>query len=767
MPMVSFSVRGLSLGAVIAVLLLGPACSKDPAARKQAFLQSGNKYFDAGQYRHAIIEYRNAVQIDPTFGAARVRLAEAYVRTGEPALALDEYVRAADLLPGDLEVQLQAGTYLLAARQPQDALGRAEVALKLQPKDARVHVLHGNALAGLSSFDKALAAIEEAIRLDPARGWTYAQLGAIELARGRRQEAEAAFSRAVSVEPKSIDAHLALGNFYWATGQTAETEAAFTAALKLDPDSQSANRAMAALSIASGKPERAEPYLRRIAEIAKDPTSVMTLAEYYMLTGRPKEAIARLEPLAAQPTPPADIQHRLARAHAAAGDRPKAHALIAEITKQNPRDAKAQFIKGQLLVADGQRDAALEMLRSAVRADPASVEAQYALGQLYAVRGDVAGAVGAFREVLRLNPQAAAAQAELARLQLAAGNPAESVRNADEARRNDPRNPGVRIALVRALLANRDFDRAERELAPLRKDFPKVAAIEALVGSLAVGRKDFAAARAAFERTHALDPASLEGLAGLIAMELQARNVAGARALVEARLAAGTPTPQLLLLAARTYTTANDLTSAERVLRQAISVDASFLPAYALLGQLYVQQQRLDEARAEFEQLARRQSRPVGAMTMSGMILQAQGNAPKAKQRYQEVLAVDSRAAVAANNLAWMYADSGEKLDEALKLAQTATEAMPDVPEMMDTLGWVYYKKNLPQLAIPLFSRSIEKAPQIATYHYHLGLAYRQAGDAARARTAFRKALEHSPDAETAGAIKQALIEIPEVPSQD
>jgi tetratricopeptide (TPR) repeat protein len=182
---------------------------------------------------------------------------------------------------------------------------------------------------------------------------------------------------------------------------------------------------------------------------------------------------------------------------------------------------------------------------------------------------------------------------------------------------------------------------------------------------------------------------------------------------------------------------------------------------------LYVQQQRLDEARAEFEQLARRQSRPVGAMTMSGMILQAQGNVPKAKERFQEVLAIDSRAAVAANNLAWMYADGGEKLDEALKLAQTATQAMPDVPELMDTLGWVYYKKNLPQLAIPLFSRCVEKAPQSAMYHYHLGLAYRQAGDTARARTALRRALDHSPDAETASAIKGALAEMPETSARD
>jgi tetratricopeptide (TPR) repeat protein len=760
MPMVSVRVRVLSLGVVLAALLAAPACSKDPAARKQAFLESGNKYFAAGQYRHAIIEYRNAVQIDPTFGGARASLAEAYARNGEPVRALQEYVRAADLLPKNVEVQIKAGTYLLAASRPQDALGRAEIALKLQPKDPRVHILHGNALAGLSSFDKALASIEEAIRLDPRRGSTYAQLGAIELVRGRRDEAEAAFKRAVSVEPKASEAHLALGNFYWATGRIPETQQAFDAALKLEPNSLIANRAMAALAISSGKPQDAELYLRRIADTAKDATSVAALAEYYIMMARPKDAIARLDPLVAQKPQPAGVRHRLARAHAAAGDRPKAHAIIAELIKENPRDAGARLIKGRLLIDEGHRDEALVHLRAAVDAEPSSVEAQFELGRVYAMRGDTTGAEAAFQEVVKLNPLAAAAQVELARLHLASGNPAESVRSADAASRIEPRSLGAKLTLVRGLIETKELDRAERELATLRQAVPKLAIVQALQGNLEMERKDFAAARAAFQRAQELDPASLEALAGIVAVELQARNYAGAKAAVEARLGSGSPTPQLLVLAAGAYASANDAASAERVLRQAINVDASFLPAYAMLGQLYVSQQKLDEARREFEELAQRQTRPIGALTMSGVILQGQGNVAKAKERFREVLAIDPRAAVAANNLAWMYADAGENLDDALQLAQAATNAVPDVPELMDTLGWVYYKKQLPQLAIPLFSRCVEKAPRSATYHYHLGVAYRLAGDTARARTSFERALAESPDSQTASAAKGALNQI-------
>jgi hypothetical protein len=63
---------------LFAVLLVG--CSRDPNLRKQAYVASGNKYFDQGKYREAAIEYLNAVQIDNSyevygrvFGAVRTR----------------------------------------------------------------------------------------------------------------------------------------------------------------------------------------------------------------------------------------------------------------------------------------------------------------------------------------------------------------------------------------------------------------------------------------------------------------------------------------------------------------------------------------------------------------------------------------------------------------------------------------------------------------------------------------------------------------------
>ena len=176
------------------------------------------------------------------------------------------------------------------------------------------------------------------------------------------------------------------------------------------------------------------------------------------------------------------------------------------------------------------------------------------------------------------------------------------------------------------------------------------------------------------------------------------------------------------------------------------TTDGSQVEVYAMLGQLFTSQRRLDDARKEFEGLARRQPRSVQAHTMVATLLEAQGRADEARKRYELILTIDSEAPIAANNLAWMQAESNGNLDVALQLAQTASRGLPDDPFVSDTLGWIYYKKNLANLAIPPLRRSVEKAPDNAVVHFHLGLAYAKTGDTEKARSSLERALKLQPD---------------------
>ena len=124
-------------------------------------------------------------------------------------------------------------------------------------------------------------------------------------------------------------------------------------------------------------------------------------------------------------------------------------------------------------------------------------------------------------------------------------------------------------------------------------------------------------------------------------------------------------------------------------------------------------------------------------------------------------LVLDPQAAVAANNLAWDYAENGgASLDVALQLAQTAKARLPKSWEASDTLGWIYYKKGLVSRAVTALREASQQAPSNPTIHYHLGLAYLKDGHKSEAEAALQHALKLDPKFQAADDAKRALATI-------
>ncbi len=145
---------------------------------------------------------------------------------------------------------------------------------------------------------------------------------------------------------------------------------------------------------------------------------------------------------------------------------------------------------------------------------------------------------------------------------------------------------------------------------------------------------------------------------------------------------------------------------------------------------------------------------------MIGMLWEQDRNQAEAIKEYQHTLTIDPRAGVAANNLANIYLAANKQLDDALQLAQTAIQALPDTPEVADTLGWVYVKRNQPSLGIPHLEASAGKAPTEAVFQYHLGIAYMQIGEYDRAKQALTKALQLKDNFDGAAEARKALADI-------
>ena len=89
--------RSALVALLFALSLTG--CAKDPEVAKREFVRSGDGYVEQKKFREAIVEYKNAIQQDPQFGEARLKLAKVYLELGEIRNSFHEYVRAADLMP--------------------------------------------------------------------------------------------------------------------------------------------------------------------------------------------------------------------------------------------------------------------------------------------------------------------------------------------------------------------------------------------------------------------------------------------------------------------------------------------------------------------------------------------------------------------------------------------------------------------------------------------------------------------------------------------
>ena len=89
------------------------------------------------------------------------------MKAGDGGNAVREFVRAADLLPDDADLQIQVGNFLLASGRFDDARVRAEQVLNRTPENVDALVLRGNAMAGLKDLDGALTEFEKAAAADP------------------------------------------------------------------------------------------------------------------------------------------------------------------------------------------------------------------------------------------------------------------------------------------------------------------------------------------------------------------------------------------------------------------------------------------------------------------------------------------------------------------------------------------------------------------------------------------------------------------------
>src|SRR5262249_25028173 len=188
---------------------------------------------------------------------------------------------------------------------------------------------------------------------------------------------------------------------------------------------------------------------------------------------------------------------------------------------------------------------------------------------------------------------------------------------------------------------------------------------------------------------------------------------------------------QLQELNARVFNAEGDTATGERLLRQIIETDPNYRNAYFALSDFYqTSQKQTERAISQLRDLIKLKPSNVQQTAQAhlfvAMLEEGRGNFDEAAKNYELMLNYDKRtmgAAIAFNNLAWIYADKGlGNLDKATEYARSAISIAPE-GAFFDTLGYAYYKKRQFEVAVEQLNKAVDRKPSAAMYYLHLARA--------------------------------------------
>ncbi len=123
------------------------------------------------------------------------------------------------------------------------------------------------------------------------------------------------------------------------------------------------------------------------------------------------------------------------------------------------------------------------------------------------------------------------------------------------------------------------------------------------------------------------------------------------------------------------------------------------------------------------------------------MCLDSVGKQDEAMNLAGRLLHMDENFVPALNYLGYTYADKGIKLNRAEVLVKKALSLRPGDGYIVDSMGWVYYKKGELDKAVKYLERAHALAPGDPIVTEHLGDVYRKQGALYKALDIYKKAL--------------------------
>jgi cellulose synthase operon protein C len=286
------------------------------------------------------------------------------------------------------------------------------------------------------------------------------------------------------------------------------------------------------------------------------------------------------------------------------------------------------------------------------------------------------------------------------------------------------------------------------------------------LGNLKLVQKQYSEAGKAYQEALDRDPNSNDALSGLMNTYLAQNQIDKAISAANVQIAKAPNNSAFYdLLGTALFNSKKDLDGAEAAFNKSADLDKHNADALLKLGQVQVAKGSADQAIATYQQALKDNPHEATFYILMGELYEHNQDWGKAKDAYQKALEIKPENPLASNNLAYVMMQSGGNVDMALSLARTARRGMPDSPNAADTLGWILYQKGAYQSAVDLFQEALKlgeksKAPDDATFHYHLGLAYEKTGNNDLARQHLERVLKIDPNYSQAADVKKQLAQL-------
>ncbi len=724
-------IKAVSVSALTLILLfslLGAAGCTRPEDLAPAHYDKGVNLLQVGDYKAAIIELRNALQLDPRLSEAHYQLGLAYIGIDDAVNAYRHLEMASQVDPLNVDAITKAAEMLFQGNELDESRKRLKKALDLDPDYVNALILAANMELQAKHLNEAETYIEKAHKLDPDLDRVYLAKANIYLAKKNYDNAVESIEKALEINPKNEAAYRALTIYWIATNNLSEAEKTLQKMLATFPNSPLPHLEMAKIQELKNDLTGAATSLQKaIEKDPRDPEVHVIEARFYEKHGELQKAESSFVKAVSVAAKPDDYRAVLAdhyfnsKKYALAGEQ------VEQVIAKYPEHMYANFVKAKLLLEkEDSINEAIALLEKLALQNPQWSEVLFYTARAYFKLHEIDRALNAIEKAVDQAPGNPDYRLLLAHLLYSKGEFEQALVEVKIALRMKSGSYAAAILYGKLLYMTESYPQALEFYKNLDSVKPNDFEILQYLGLSQMAVEDYGNARKTLQKAVSVNKGYTLALEALVNILIVQNHQTRAISLLDDQIEATPLSPKLLLLYGTLLFNNGRLEEALTAFRQVQEIAPDTPSAYMMEAIILKQLGDLDaEIANRYRDLAHSKSvDPASQMVLAGL-LEITGNTEGAKDSYRRVLELSPGFPAAANNLAWLLANDGnpDTLDEAMNLAQIAKEKDPTDPYITDTLGWVHYKQGHYYAAALEFRHAIANSPTTAQYYYHLALA--------------------------------------------